>query len=56
MSFTRTKYDSCEKSASCSIPRGTGEYIMDINRFENTTTCNINKKFRYKLLLFRYSK
>ena len=43
MSFTRTKYDSCEKSASCSIPRGTGEYIMDINRFENTTTCNINK-------------
>jgi hypothetical protein len=42
MSFTRTKYDPCEKSASCNIPKGIGEYMMDINRFENTTTCNVN--------------
>jgi len=42
MSFTRTKYDSCEQLSSCNIPRGTGEYVLDINRFENTSTCNIN--------------
>ena len=42
MSFTRTRYDSCDKNNRCNMPTGTGEYIMDLNRFENNSSCNIN--------------
>lgn len=42
MSFTRIKYDPCDSNKRCNIPKGTGEYMLDINRYENQNTCGIN--------------
>ena len=52
MSFTRTRYDQCDKSKRCNIPMGTGEYIMDINRFENNSSCQANSNNNFN---FHYS-
>ena len=43
MSFTRTKYDSCDTNWRCNVPSGTGEYMLNKMYWENTNICSNNQ-------------
>ena len=43
MSFTRTKYDSCDTNWRCNVPAGTGEYMLNKMYWENTNVCSNNQ-------------